>query len=123
MKAAGIQATTYSSFVRAAAMMRPIVPAAAPGRHRHPPFAHPDQPFTEKGGQRHSFTPAIGVSSSEGSHLRRPEAVMAEEYRSLMARYQAGDVAAFESLYGLLAPELRRLALGVQHGSPADDVV
>ncbi len=48
---------------------------------------------------------------------------MADEYRSLMARYQAGDAAAFESLYRQLAPDLRRLALRGQHASAADDVV
>ncbi len=41
---------------------------------------------------------------------------MAEECSSLMARYQAGEAQAFESLYGCLAPRLPALVRSLDPG-------
>ncbi len=77
------------------------------------PFARLNLPFAEK--------PAAGgtgraVSVSQGTNEVRAVSE-GEDYRSLMTRYQAGDLQAFEMLYRALAPRLRALV-----GSLAPDL-
>ncbi len=69
------------------------------------PFTPANLPFAEN-------RPGSGTSGRETvSHGSSEVQAVGEEYRSLMARYQAGDGQAFEALYARLAPELRRLVL------------
>lgn len=54
----------------------------------------------------------------------RPQLAQAEELRRLMREYQAGRFEAFDELYVLLAPALRRYLLShVRDAAKADDLV